>query len=158
LFEATEARSIRWRLLLGIFLTIPLLASSVDVAGGGQSFIKNNFDYRWFLSFQALLATIVVFFCGQPILLRAWKSLRTFRPNVFSMTGLSILSAYLFSMVALVYAWQSIPLLRPPAEASVKVAPVLKDGLSAIAPAAGKEPQNQPILHVQKREARGIRN
>lgn len=52
---------------------------------------------------QAILATPVVFWCGAPILVRFWQSLRGLRFNLYTLVGLGIGASYCFSVAALLY-------------------------------------------------------
>ena len=128
-----EYRSMRWRLLLAIALTLPLVLVSIDGMFGAQSFVYSKIDARIFFTLEGLLATPVVLLCGFPILVRAWRSVRTARVNVFTLTGLGIAAAYVFSLVALFYIWMNLPLLKLPV-ASVRIGQAVVTGMDEIAP------------------------
>jgi Cu+-exporting ATPase len=49
---------------------------------------------------QTVLATPVVLWCGWPFFVRAWQSLRNLRLNMFTLIGLSVAVAYVYSLIA----------------------------------------------------------
>jgi Cu+-exporting ATPase len=51
---------------------------------------------------QLVLATPVVLWCGWPFFQRAWDSLRNRSPNMFTLIGLGVGTAYVYSVVATV--------------------------------------------------------
>ncbi|NLP63690.1 heavy metal translocating P-type ATPase [Paraburkholderia sacchari] len=57
----------------------------------------------WGQCVQALLATPVVLWAGWPFLQRGWKSFMTWQLNMFSLIGLGVAAAYLFSVLALFF-------------------------------------------------------
>ncbi len=62
-------------------------------------------------SIQFLICTIIVFFCGWPILQRAAASVRSRHWNMFTLIGLGVLVTYLFSIAAmLVPGWFPKPM------------------------------------------------
>jgi Cu+-exporting ATPase len=52
---------------------------------------------------QAILAVPIIFWCGAPLLSRAWHSIRTRKLNMFTLIGLGVGAAFLYSVAALVY-------------------------------------------------------
>jgi P-type Cu+ transporter len=53
---------------------------------------------RWI---QFLLATPVVLWTGWPLFARAWASVRNFSPNMFTLIGMGVGTAYLYSTIAM---------------------------------------------------------
>jgi len=51
---------------------------------------------------QLVLASAIVFWCGLPFFERAWTSVRTANPNMFTLIALGIGAAYLYSLAATV--------------------------------------------------------
>lgn len=49
---------------------------------------------------EFVLATPVVLWCGRPLLVRGWKSLVTRNLNMFTLIGLGVLTAYVYSVIA----------------------------------------------------------
>ncbi len=67
-------------------------------------------DPRWAQWLQFALATPVVLWGGWPFFVRAWQSLKTRNLNMFTLIGLGVAVAYLFSLAA-----TAAPGLFPPA-------------------------------------------
>src|ERR1700686_1664130 len=87
---------------IGVALTLPVL-----VLGMSEMAPALNLQ-RWLPPataawLQALLVTPVVWGAGWPLLVRAWQSFRSGRLNMFSLIGLGIGAAWLFSVVALLF-------------------------------------------------------
>jgi Cu+-exporting ATPase len=61
---------------------------------------------------QLVLATMVVLWCGWPLLTRAWKSIVTFHLNMFTLIGLGVGASYFYSIVLLVLSHRLMPGLR----------------------------------------------
>jgi heavy metal translocating P-type ATPase len=76
---------------------------------------------------QALLATLVVWGAGWPLLVRAWQSFRSGRLNMFSLIGLGTLAAWGFSALALLF-----PQLLPPAFKTNGAAPLYFESAAMI--------------------------
>jgi heavy metal translocating P-type ATPase len=97
------------RLAVGVVLTLPVLLL-------GMGDMLPALDVSHWLSdamsgwLQALLATPVVWGAGWPLLVRAWQSFRRGQLNMFSLIGLGTLTAWSFSVLALLW-----PQLLPPA-------------------------------------------
>jgi Cu+-exporting ATPase len=92
--ENPELTQMRRRLWVGapVALVVMILAM-----GAGATWS------RWV---QAAGATLVVLGCGWPFLERAVQSLRRLAPNMFTLIGLGVSSAYLYSLAALLEpAW-----------------------------------------------------
>jgi Cu+-exporting ATPase len=49
---------------------------------------------------QMVLATPVILWCGAPLLVRAWASVVQRSPNMFTLIGLGVAAAYLYSLLA----------------------------------------------------------
>ncbi len=94
--EDPELRSMTRRFWVGLALTVPVL-----VLGMGGMFIMfdNPLLSAWI---QFVLGTPVVLWCGWPFFERAWVSLKTRHLNMFTLIGLGIGVAYVFSAVATV--------------------------------------------------------
>jgi len=54
---------------------------------------------------QLILATPIVFWCGWPFFQRAWLSLKNLSPNMFTLIGLGVGAAYLYSLAATIAPW-----------------------------------------------------
>ena len=85
-----ELTDMERRLLGSAALTVPLLAIAMTglLHGGARA------------TTELLLATPVVLWGGWPFLVRAWRSLASRSLNMFTLIGLGVAVAYLFSLVA----------------------------------------------------------
>jgi heavy metal translocating P-type ATPase len=107
--EHGELDDMARRLGIAVILTVPVLLL------GMSDMLPSLQLQRWLAPasadwLQALLATPVVWGAGWPLLQRAWHSFASLRLNMFSLIGLGTGTAWLFSMVALLF-----PQLLPPA-------------------------------------------
>jgi Cu+-exporting ATPase len=87
------------RLWIGAVLTIPLLVLTMGpyLGLGG---IRGLFGERNAMWIELVLGTPVVLWCGWPFLVRGWTSFRTMNLNMFSLIGMGVIAAWLFSVVA----------------------------------------------------------
>lgn len=95
-----ERRDLQRRLVVAGLLTAP-----VFVLGMAHLFHHSELarwadtgPARWL---QAVLATVVLFWCGRPFLRRAAASLRHRSANMFTLIGMGTLAAWAFSMASL---------------------------------------------------------
>ena len=66
--------------------------------------------------------------------MRAWRSIRTRRLNLYTLIGLGVSAAYVSSLVGVFYAWSDInPLPRQTTE-KVNLSPQVMGGLEVLAP------------------------
>ena len=97
-----ELVAITRRLWVSAVLTLPLLAATM-----GAMLPRLNVEHAIGASasgwLQAALATPVVLWGGWPFFERAWISFRTGKLNMFSLIGIGVGAAYLFSVVALLF-------------------------------------------------------
>jgi len=88
------------RFWIGTILTVPV----VVLAMGGyvglpvRSWIGEGLAH-WL---ELILATPVILWSGWPFLVRGWKSFRTMNLNMFSLIGMGVFAAWVFSTVAVV--------------------------------------------------------
>jgi Cu+-exporting ATPase len=93
-----EENDLKRRFFIGLVLTFPvlLLAMGSMFTGSPLAHIE-----PWIRNLiEALLATPVVLWCGAPLLVRAWSSVVQRSPNMFTLIGLGVAAAYLFSLLA----------------------------------------------------------
>jgi Cu+-exporting ATPase len=102
--EDPELTSMTRRFRIGVALTIPLL---VLVLAMGDMIPGVRFrdwlgaaPFDWL---QFVLATPVVLWGGAPFFVRAWRSYRTLALNMWSLIGLGVAAAYLFSLFVLLF-------------------------------------------------------
>jgi Cu+-exporting ATPase len=99
-----ELRDMTRRLAVGVLLGVPLLVLAMaDMVVPGWTPVHDAVGDDIALAAQAVLATPIVFWCGGPFFARAWRSLRTGRPNMYTLIGLGVGAAYAYSLAALVY-------------------------------------------------------
>ncbi|MFM0415951.1 heavy metal translocating P-type ATPase [Paraburkholderia aromaticivorans] len=113
-----ELESMTRRFWVALVLSIPLLlitmGSMVPVLDlgaflnrlGGDLGLPHLMSVTWSQCVQALLATPVVLWAGWPFLERGWRSFVTWRLNMFSLIGLGVAVAYVFSLFALFFPTQ----------------------------------------------------
>jgi P-type Cu+ transporter len=95
----SEAKSLARKFWLGVILTGPILFLSLGKMLPGLSIDQlvpaaiNN----WI---QLVLATVVVFWCGDIFFVRAWRSIVNRSLNMFTLIGLGVGTAYLYSAIA----------------------------------------------------------
>jgi Cu+-exporting ATPase len=95
-----ELIDMRRRFWWGAALAIPVFGLTMaDMAGGGTLLMTARPLVNWIgLAFS----TPVVFWCGWPFFQRAWYSLANRSPNMFTLIGLGVGAAYVYSLVATV--------------------------------------------------------
>ena len=100
--ENPELIDMTRRFKVGTVLTIPL----VYIAMGGyipaispEKFIPMEM-LKWL---ELILATPVVLWGGWPFFVRGWKSIVTWNPNMFTLIGLGVGVAYVYSIVAALF-------------------------------------------------------
>jgi Cu+-exporting ATPase len=87
------------RFWAGTVLTIPLLVLTMGPFVGFPA-VRTFFGESTTQWIELILATPVVLWCGWPFLERGWISFRTLNLNMFSLIGMGVLAAWLFSIVA----------------------------------------------------------
>ena len=96
------------RFWFGVLLTLPVLLLAMGEMIPGQP-LGRLVAQRTSILLQFLFATPVVFWCGWPLLQRAWASLVNRSLNMFTLIGIGVGTAYGYSVVA-----TFIPRLFPP--------------------------------------------
>ncbi len=87
------------RFLIGAVLTVPLLLLTMGPYLG-IGFLRAAFGERAALWSELILATPVIIWAGWPIFVRFVRSLANRSPNMWTLIGMGVASAYLFSVVA----------------------------------------------------------
>ena len=89
------------RFRIGAALTIPLLVITMGpFLGFGAA--REAFGQRGAEWVELMLATPVVLWSGLPFLRRGWTSFRTLRLNMFSLIAMGVMTAWLYSVAAVV--------------------------------------------------------
>lgn len=123
-----------WRLPVALALTIPLVGLEIINLSVESAPISRALGRSGFLALQAVLGIPVVFVCGWPILTRAWSTVRTRRPDFYTLVGLGIGAALTFSLVATVYDLTEISLTANRAATADRLRPEVIAGLETVAP------------------------
>ncbi len=89
------------RLWIGVSLTIPLLILTMPPYLGYDT-IRAFFGETTSLWIEVLLGSPVILWSGWPFFVRGWNSFRTMNLNMFSLIGMGIAAAYLFSIIAVI--------------------------------------------------------
>ena len=105
--DTSELDDMTRRFKVSVALSLPLLLISMSdlIPGLKLHHMIGVNSFNWL---QAALATPVVLWGGWPFMQRAWSSLKTWKLNMFSLIGLGVAAAYLFSLVALLFP-QALP-------------------------------------------------
>ncbi|HJX93759.1 MAG TPA: heavy metal translocating P-type ATPase, partial [Pyrinomonadaceae bacterium] len=94
-----ELVDMRRRFWLSVFLTVPLLLISMsDILPGAP--LQTMVSPRVLAWIQLLLASPVVIWCGAPFFVRAWQSMVNRSLNMFTLIGLGVGVAYVYSLIA----------------------------------------------------------
>jgi Cu+-exporting ATPase len=91
------------RFWVGTVLTIPLVVSAMADYVSSLSSLINWASPRAWQWFQMILATPIVLWGGWPFFIRGWRSLVTRSLNMFTLIGLGVGVAYLYSLVAALF-------------------------------------------------------
>jgi Cu+-exporting ATPase len=98
--ENPELAVMSRRFWMCLLLTLPVFVLAMTAHAGR---LTVGFPPRVEQVFEFALATPVVFWGGWPLLMRGWQSLVTRNLNMFTLVGLGIAAAWLYSAVALVF-------------------------------------------------------
>jgi Cu+-exporting ATPase len=94
-----ELVDFRRRFWIGAALTVPLLVLTMGPLVG-LGFVRDIFGERATVWIELALATPVILWAGWPFFVRGVKSFMTMNLNMFSLIGMGVGAAYLFSVVA----------------------------------------------------------
>ncbi len=96
--ENPELRDMRRRFKVSAVLAIPVVIIAMrHMIGLPLEHITTPDILRWI---ELIFATLVVFWGGWPFFLRGWKSIVNRSPNMFTLIGLGIGVAYVYSVIA----------------------------------------------------------
>jgi Cu+-exporting ATPase len=94
-----ELEDMTRRFWVGALLSIPVLVVAMADMLPGRP-LHQMFSPHTLIWFQFLLSTPVVLWCGWPFFQRAWASLVNRSPNMFTLIGIGVGTAYSYSLVA----------------------------------------------------------
>ncbi|MBL9152871.1 MAG: copper-translocating P-type ATPase [Verrucomicrobiales bacterium] len=99
--QAREIRDLSRKFWIGLVLTLPvlLLAMGGMISSWGLHQIVPRSVSKWI---ELVLATPVVIWAGGAFFAKAWRSLVHRSPNMFTLIGVGVGAAYLFSAVAVI--------------------------------------------------------
>ncbi len=97
--ENPELEDMARRFWIGAALSIPVLLIAMSDMLPGQP-LHRMFSPRALIWFQFLLSTPVVLWCGWPFFARGWASVTNRSPNMFTLIGIGVGTAYIYSVVA----------------------------------------------------------
>lgn len=86
------------RFFVGAVLSVPLLVLTMGPIVGLP--VREWIGERIVLWIEMILGTPVILWSGWPFLVRGWMSFRTLNLNMFSLIGMGVSSAFVFSVVA----------------------------------------------------------
>ena len=86
------------RFAVGAVLTVPVLILTMGPMVGLP--VRDWIGERIVLWIELFLGTPVILWSGWPFLVRGWQSFRTMNLNMFSLIGMGVSSAFLFSVTA----------------------------------------------------------
>ncbi len=100
--DDSELKDMSRRFVVSAVLAVPvfLLAMIADLAPG---WLPSGMSMRAVQWIEFFLATPVVLWGGWPFFVRGWQSVRTWNLNMFTLIGLGVGVAWLYSMVALLF-------------------------------------------------------
>jgi Cu+-exporting ATPase len=100
--EDTATKSLASKFWLSLILVIPLLVLALGKMVPGLSadqFVPARMN-QWI---QLILATVIVFWCGDIFFVRAWRSIINRSLNMFTLIGVGVGTAYLYSAIATIF-------------------------------------------------------
>lgn len=100
--DHSELRDLTRRFRVGLALTLPILGLAMGHLIPGFH-IEEHIPQRLNHWIQLALATPVVLWAGSLFFARAWRSVKTWHLNMFTLIGLGVGAAYAFSLFALLF-------------------------------------------------------
>ena len=101
--ENPELIDMTRRFQVSVVLTVPLVIIAMRHYIPGLSVIDRLVPPEFLKWLELILATPVVLWGGWPFFVRGWQSVVTWNPNMFTLIGLGIGLAYLYSIVAALF-------------------------------------------------------
>lgn len=106
--ENIELKSMTQRFWFSAFLALPLFVLAM-VADMMPSLLPQRLSTKTLYWIEFALATPVVLWGGWPFFVRAWHSVKSWNPNMFTLISLGVSVAWTYSVVALLF-----PTIFPP--------------------------------------------
>ncbi len=101
--ENSELADMRRRFWVSLILTLPVFIMAMGdlIPGNPLARIVSISVLVWL---ELLLATPVVFWGGWPFLVRGWQSVVSWNLNMFTLIGLGVSVAYIYSLIAAIFS------------------------------------------------------
>ncbi|UPT78460.1 heavy metal translocating P-type ATPase [Sulfurovum sp. XGS-02] len=106
--ENVELKEMTQRFWFSAFLALPLFLLAM-VADMLPAMLPENLSTKTLYWIEFALATPVVLWAGWPFYVRAWQSVKSWNPNMFTLIALGVSVAWTYSVVALLF-----PTIFPP--------------------------------------------
>lgn len=97
--DQTEYLDMKKRFWISFFLSMPLLIVSM----GGRHFLASSSSQSMMSNLELFFSTPVVLWSGWPFFLRFWLSIKNKKLNMFTLIGLGVGVAYIFSLFAILF-------------------------------------------------------
>lgn len=94
-----ELANMTRRFWIASALTLPVFLIAMSEMIPGKP-LADTLSTAWSVRLQFLLTTPVVLWCGWPFFQRGWRSIKSLRPNMFTLIAIGTGAAYLFSVSA----------------------------------------------------------
>ncbi|MGE5300512.1 MAG: heavy metal-binding domain-containing protein, partial [Acidobacteriota bacterium] len=101
--ENPELIDMSRRFKVSVVLTVPVFLIAMRHLIPGMSFVGGLVPASFLTWAELVLSTPVVLWCGWPFFVRAWQSVVTWNPNMFTLIGLGTAVAYVYSLVAALF-------------------------------------------------------
>ncbi len=124
--ENPELIDMTRRFKVCVVLTIPLVIIAMRHMIPGLSALDNLLSPALMKWLELILATPVVLWGAWPFFVRGWQSVVTWNPNMFTLIGLGVGVAYLYSIVAALFPGLFPASFRGRAEKSVSILKLLQ--------------------------------
>ncbi|MGA2540696.1 MAG: heavy metal translocating P-type ATPase [Verrucomicrobiota bacterium] len=98
--EPAGAGDLARRFWTGLALSIPVMILAMRDMLGYRVFEEWRFEVNYLIQWG--LCTAVVCWAGRPILERAWRSVVLRRANMFTLIGMGVVAAYIFSIASFI--------------------------------------------------------
>ncbi len=99
-----ELRDMTRRFWVSAILSVPLLVIAMgDLIPGLHEFLISLANPRTLTWIELILATPVVLWGGWPFFVRGWQSVVNRSPNMFTLIGLGVGVAYIYSLIAAIF-------------------------------------------------------
>jgi P-type Cu+ transporter len=106
--ENLELKDMMNRFIMGAILSLPLFLLTMGAHITDWSWLHFLTKSPYGQGIQFLLASPVVVYCGWPLFHRAWVSVQKLYLNMFTLIGLGIGVAYIYSVIVLIQNFMSL--------------------------------------------------